>query len=143
MKTKPTIIRQGDVILVPVKALPEGCIHIEPEGGRAFVLAFGEKTGHQHALYEFTVDQDAEHAAAQARAEGAATEIMEAALERARTRRTAQMWAAPDGEWYLEVRQPTQLRHEEHTAPTIPPGIYHCPVQVEAGPDNMARIVAD
>lgn len=143
MKTKPFQIRQGDVFLIPVSTLPAGCTHIEPEGGRRFVLAFGERTGHCHALYEFTPDLDAERDAAQARAEGAATEIAEAALERARTRRTAQMWASPDGEWYLEVKQPSTMRHEEHSAPQIPPGLYHAPVQVEAGPDNMARIVAD
>jgi hypothetical protein len=130
-------IRQGDVYLIPVSKLPEGCIHIEPEGGRRFVLAHGEVTGHAHAIYEFTPDQQAEQDLAKA------AEVAGAALERARTRRTAQMWSAPNGEWYLEVRQESTMRHEEHSAPKIPVGIYHCPVQVEAGPDNMARIVAD
>ncbi len=133
----PSIIRQGDVLLIPVKALPAGCIHIEPEGGRRFVLAHGEVTGHAHAIYEFTPDETAEQDLAKA------TEVAEAALERARTRRTAQMWSAPDGEWYLEVRQESTMRHEEHSAPQIPAGIYHAPVQVEAGPDNMNRLVAD
>jgi hypothetical protein len=31
---QPTQIRQGDVYLIPVEALPAGCKHIEPEGGR-------------------------------------------------------------------------------------------------------------
>jgi hypothetical protein len=137
MKTKATIIRQGDVLLIPVKALPKGCTHIEPEGGRRFVLAHGEVTGHAHAIYEFTPDEQAEQELARA------AEIGSAALERARSRRTAQMWASPDGEWYLEVRETSTMRHEEHSAPQIPPGIYHCPVQVEAGPDNMNRLVAD
>ena len=137
MKTLPFQIRQGDVMLIPVAALPAGCKHIEPEGGRRFVLAHGEVTGHAHAIYEFTPDEQAEQQLAKA------AEIAGAALERARTRRTAQMWASPDGEWYLEIRQPSTMRHEEHSAPAIPPGIYHAPVQVEAGPDNMARIVAD
>lgn len=130
-------IRQGDVYLIPVKALPEGCTHIEPEGGRRFVLAHGEVTGHAHAIYEFTPDEKAEQDIANA------AEIAGAALERARTRRTAQMWSSPSGEWYLEVRQQSTMKHEEHAAPQIPAGIYHCPVQVEAGPDNMLRIVAD
>jgi hypothetical protein len=134
---KPYIIRQGDVLLIPVKALPAGCVHIEPEGGRRFVLAHGEVTGHAHAIYEFTPDEKIEQELARS------AEVATAALERARARRTAQMWSAPDGEWYLEVRESSTMKHEEHSAPTIPAGIYHCPVQVEAGPDNMARIVAD
>lgn len=134
-------IRQGDVLLVPVSKLPAGCKHIEPEGGRRFVLAHGEVTGHAHAIYEFTSDQAAEQAAQEAQAK--AGEIAEAAIARARERRTAQMWTSPDGEWYLEIRASSTMRHEEHSAPTIPAGIYFCPVQVEAGPDNMARIVAD
>ncbi len=129
--------RQGDVYLIPVSALPADCKPIEPENGIRFVLAFGEVTGHAHAIYEFTDDQKAEQELAKA------AEVASAALERARTRRTVQMWSAPDGEWYLEVRQTSTMRHEEHSAPTIPKGIYHCPVQVEAGPANMLRIVAD
>lgn len=137
MKIRGHQVRQGDVMLVPVARLPDGCVHIEPEQGRCFVLAHGEVTGHKHAIYEFTPDEQAEQELAKA------AEVAGAALERARTRRTAQMWASPDGEWYLEVREPSTMRHEEHSAPQIPPGIYHAPVQVEAGPDNMARIVAD
>lgn len=137
METKSVIIRQGDVLLLQVKNLPEGCTHIEPENGRRFILAFGEKTGHCHAIYEFTSDEKAEQALAMS------AEVGAAALERARTRRTAQMWSSPDGEWYLEIHQESTMRHEEHSAPQIPKGIYHCPVQVEAGPDNMNRLVAD
>jgi len=172
VKAKPFIVRQGDVALIPVAALPEGCTHIEPENGMRFVLAFGESSGHAHALYEFTDEPGLEREAVKfanatgfsalaspdapkvgmqvlqepdirALAFGRAEEMATAALERARTRRTAQMWVAPDGEWYLEVRQPSMLKHEEHSAATLPVGIYHCPVQVEAGPQNMTRIVAD
>lgn len=60
MKTAQIQIRQGDVLLRPVKALPAGCTPIEPEGGRRFVLAHGEVTGHAHAIYEFTPDEQAE-----------------------------------------------------------------------------------
>ncbi len=91
MTTKPIQTRQGDVYLIPVKALPKGCTPIHPLDGRCFVLAFGETTGHKYAV----------------------------------SLHTAQMWTSPDGEWYLEVRQPSLMKHEEHAAPTIPPGIYH------------------
>jgi hypothetical protein len=143
MKTKPIQIRQGDVYLIPVKALPAGCTPIQPEGGRRFVLAHGEVTGHAHAIYEFTSDVSAEAAAIDAIAAASASAAADLALKRAMALRTAQMWKSPDGEWYLEVRQKSTMRHEEHSAPTIPPGIYHAPIQVEANSDNMIRRVAD
>lgn len=42
------IVRQGDVLLVPVKAIPEGT-KSAMEKGRA-VLAYGEVTGHAHVI---------------------------------------------------------------------------------------------
>lgn len=130
-------IRQGDVYLRPVSNLPKGCKPIDPENGTRFVLAHGEATGHAHAIYEFTSDTQAERQAARA------GEMAEAALARIQALRTAQMWAALDGEWYLEIRLPSQMKHEEHDPPTIPVGVYHCPIQVEKGPDNVLRRVAD
>lgn len=141
--TQPIQIRQGDVYLIPVKALPAGCTPIQPEGGRRFVLAHGEVTGHAHAIYEYTSDEQAEKLAIEAIASASSAAAAGDAIKRAMELRTAQMWAAPDGEWYLEIRQPSTMRHEEHSAPTIPPGIYHAPIQVEAGADNMLRRVSD
>lgn len=130
-------IRQGDVFLIPVAALPKGCKPIDPEKGSRFVLAHGELTGHAHAIYEFGQDIKVEAAIIEK-----ATEITQAAIARARMQRTVQLWAL-DGEWYLEVRKPAQLKHEEHSAPTIPPGIYYTPIQVEANSANLLRRVAD
>lgn len=143
MKTQPIQIRQGDVMLIPVPKLPAGCKPIQPEGGRRFVLAHGEVTGHAHAIYEFTADEAAEKAAQDAIAGASASAAADAAVKRAMKLRTAQMWASPDGEWYLEVRQPSQIKHEEHSAPVVPVGIYHCPIQVEATADTMLRRVVD
>jgi hypothetical protein len=42
------MVRQGDVLLVPVAELPDGQT-IEPDGGR-LVLARGEATGHHHSV---------------------------------------------------------------------------------------------
>jgi hypothetical protein len=140
---QPIQIRQGDVFLIPVAKLPAGCKAIQPEGGRRFVLAHGEVTGHAHAIYEFTADENAEKAASVAIAGASALAAADEAVKRAMSLRTAQLWSSPDGEWYLEVRQPSAMRHEEHSAPTIPPGIYHAPIQVEATADNMTRRVAD
>lgn len=50
MKTQ-TVYRQGDVILIPVNpsTLPANKTEIKPDNGRV-ILAYGEVTGHAHAL---------------------------------------------------------------------------------------------
>ena len=45
---KPTIYRQGDVLLKAVPAIPEGAKDVTPQG--RIVLAYGETTGHAHAI---------------------------------------------------------------------------------------------
>jgi hypothetical protein len=115
----PQQIRQGDVQLQPVPALPAGCTEVPPSGNR-IVLALGEVTGHAHAIYD--------HAAIGG--------IVGRAQDKAR------LWSAANGERYLEVTQPVTLRHEEHTAHTLPPGIYWLPRQVEYT-GRAVRRVAD
>lgn len=142
-QTQPFQIRQGDVFLRPVKSLPAGCKPIQPENGVRFVLAHGEVTGHAHAIYadQFTSDAQAEAEAKEM--EGRADEIAQATIARAMAARTVQMYVAPNGEWYLEVKTPSKMKHEEHSAPTIQPGIYHAPIQVESNSSNMLRRVQD
>ena len=43
------MFRQGDVLLIPVAAIPPRAKAVEAEGGR-IVLAYGEATGHAHAI---------------------------------------------------------------------------------------------
>ena len=117
MKAKP--IRQGDVLLTPVSALPKGCAEVPLDKGR-IVLAYGEVTGHAHAI--------ADHA------QERATEIAEAAIARAK------LWQLPNGERYLEVLEPVTLKHEEHTQHTIAPGIYQVPRQMEYSPAALRRV---
>lgn len=44
-------IRQGDVALVLINNIPDGARDITPMEGRV-VLAYGEVTGHAHAIYD-------------------------------------------------------------------------------------------
>ncbi len=44
-------IRQGDVCLHVVTKIPDGAVEIKTEAKRV-VLAYGEVTGHAHAIYE-------------------------------------------------------------------------------------------
>lgn len=41
--------RQGDVLLIPVDVVPDGAVQEAPDGERV-VLAYGEVTGHAHAI---------------------------------------------------------------------------------------------
>jgi len=45
----PVMVRQGDVLLVPVDAIPDGATPVARDRGRV-VLAYGEVTGHAHAI---------------------------------------------------------------------------------------------
>lgn len=45
-------IRQGDVLLEKVTEIPSGATEIKTEQKR-IVLAYGEVTGHAHAIYEY------------------------------------------------------------------------------------------
>lgn len=128
--TKPLTIRQGDVLLTLVAKLPDGCTEVPLDKGR-IVLAYGEVTGHAHAI--------ADHGQAVPRTQpsigpAAAAEIAEAAIARAR------LWRAPTGERYLEVRELVHITHEEHEAHSIPAGVYRLPVQVEYTPAELRRV---
>ena len=106
-KTPPHIIRQGDVLLTLVDALPAGAVDATPPDGRV-VLAHGEVTGHAHAIYE--------------RGTQAAP--------------TVRLWSA-GVERFLQVLAPVALKHEEHTHALLPPGIYQLPAQVEYMPAEL------
>lgn len=121
---KQAIIRQGDVLLTPAKALPAGCVEVPLDKGR-IVLAYGEVTGHAHAIADHGLRQISP---------GAAAEIAEAAICRAR------LWRAPNGERFLEVREPVHLTHEEHSTHVIPSGLYQVPQQVEYAPAELRRV---
>lgn len=125
---KSVILRQGDVLLTPVAKLPAGIKEVPLDNGR-IVLAYGEVTGHAHAI--------ADHSAhVQQATPGSAEEITEAVIARVKAR----LWQTPTGERFLEVKEPVNLTHEEHTAHTIQPGIYQVPVQVEYSPAELRRV---
>jgi hypothetical protein len=120
------VIRQGDVALRPVSKLPEGCQEIAPDGNR-IVLAYGEVTGHAHAIYDYN-----------SVGEASASEIAGAAISRAMSK--ARLVVAPDGNRYLEVFETVNLKHEEHTFHSLAPGVYRLPTQVEYTPTELRRV---
>lgn len=106
--------RQGDVLLVRVDSLPRGAKDETPDD--RIVLAYGEVTGHAHAIYEPQT---------KTKPEGKA-KIWDAGAER-----------------YLQVLEKTQLKHEEHSAIDLLPGNYRVVRQREYDPAIHARWVAD
>ena len=45
------LMRQGDVLIIPIKAIPKSAKLAKPDNGRV-ILAYGEATGHAHAILE-------------------------------------------------------------------------------------------
>jgi hypothetical protein len=123
---RPIQIRQGDVLLLQVAALPSQCTTLPADGTR-LVLAHGEVTGHAHAIYD--------HCADDVVTAKIASDLATAAIARAQAK--ARLWQGPNGDRYLEVTAAVTLQHEEHTQHQIPPGIYHLPRQVEYAPERI------
>lgn len=88
------MIRQGDIMVVPVTELPARARPVEPESGRV-VLAHGEVTGHHHSI----------------------ALSPRVAMFRA-TEGDGGLYLTVTG------AEPVALEHQEHTALPIPPGQY-------------------
>jgi hypothetical protein len=48
-KMKNLVVRQGDVLIMSAKAVPSGLVQVPRDKDR-IVLAYGEVTGHSHAI---------------------------------------------------------------------------------------------
>lgn len=103
--------RQGDVLVTAIKAIPAGASPVENKD--RIVLAYGEVTGHAHAL---TVEEAQEFTFADA---GGIVRRFLQVFDRGAT-----------------------LRHEEHAPISMPPGIYEIIQQREYSPEEI-RNVAD
>lgn len=106
------LVRQGDVALIRIEKLPAGCVEVLPEGDRV-VLAYGEVTGHCHAVYGVTKEAP-----------------------------KVRLWSA-GAERFLQVLTRCELVHEEHSAAVLEPGTYLLPGQYEHTEENEVRKVAD
>lgn len=120
------IIRQGDVALASVRAIPKDAVEQAPTraqissasgialsrslDGFKLILAFGEATGHHHR-FEF--------------------------LDKSQN---IKLYVAAGGTRYLEVSVPSDLLHEEHSTARVPAGKWLLPVQVEYTPAELRRV---
>lgn len=130
MKSKIISFRQGDVLTVleSIDKIPAGAVEVKTEQGRV-VLAYGEVTGHAHAIYEQT-------SATKMWAIGKVKylEVMAHAMVMPSD---VQLFIGEGGEpreFGADPRPGVALKHEEHTIHIIPPGLYKLPVQVEYTP---------
>ena len=104
-------IRQGDVFLELIDETPVGT-EIERDAGR-IVLAYGEATGHAHAI------------------ESDAATLFQGLTEGEKEAR------------FLRVFKPVFLRHEEHARIELKPGLYRVRRQIEWTDADEPRVVAD
>jgi hypothetical protein len=110
----PVMFRQGDVLLVQVDGLPEGTIAERADRDRV-VLAYGEVTGHAHAI-----------AAREARSFKSPAPVP-----------VHTDWNA---ERFLQVATKAFLRHEEHATIELPAGTYAVIQQREYSPEEIRRV---
>jgi hypothetical protein len=109
--------RQGDILVVPILSLPPAVKPLPRDPALGAVLAFGEATGHAHAIREheavlYVADNNEPH--------------------------------SPQSR-FLSVggAEPVPLRHEEHAWILLPPGHYRVVRQRTFVPHTTPRLVAD
>lgn len=127
-----TVYRQGDVLIVERKSLPKDVVEVEPEGGR-IVLAYGERTGHAHAIRDLGV-----------------VKAYRSPGLRAETAEMATIAGLPQLDFLLVGGQgEALLRHEyesgqeaEHAPIALKPGVYEVSCQVEFRPE-ATTVVGD
>lgn len=108
MKTKPNMIAQGDVMLIPLIRV-KGELVPRPNGPRGCVLAEGEATGHHHRIED--------PGARLFEPKGTCHFYIEGNEE-------LQLDSAGLGVTLLDLEQPGTLVHEEHGPHALAPGKY-------------------
>lgn len=115
--------RQGDVLLVEVRSIPDAK-DITPRD--RIVLAYGEVTGHAHAIYPEVAELSV---------------IDKLKGVKPETKIKAKLWDS-GAERFLQVMEKTALKHEEHASIELPVGNYQVIRQREYDPERD-RWVAD
>ncbi len=152
--------RQGDVPLYPVAEIPAGLAKIEPENGRT-ILAYGERTGHAHAILDKDVELYGDRSESYLIVKDSAlTEILPKAVKKAHDKKSlivdcggvsVRMTLDKIKDVERAIKSSSALtypgallRHEEHDAIIIPPGIFTNHGQHEYTSADMAPLrVAD
>jgi hypothetical protein len=113
--TGPVLVRQGDVLLVPVEGVPEGAVRVP---GSRVVLAEGEATGHAHVVT------------------GRGARLLEVPGHRVRWGR----WVPAARFLVVSGERRVTLRHEEHLPVDLVPGVYEVRRQREYRPQRSVWV---
>lgn len=119
-----TQFRQGDVLLVKVDEQVDkakACL-VARDSGRV-VLAYGEVTGHAHAIFSPDV------------------ELFEETLPESRLQQDARELQNVLGNRWLVVTKPAELVHEEHGTIALDPGTYKVIRQKEYDPIRDRQVL--
>jgi hypothetical protein len=110
-RSAPFHVRQGDVLVTRIDRIPAGAARKPRDHGRV-ILAYGEVTGHAHAIDD-TLESPA-----------------------------AALYEDPsgDGSFYLRVTDATGLVHEEHARIDLAPGDYRVTRQREYTPEAIIQV---
>ncbi len=118
MKNQFTLIRQGDVLFLPISSLPNGDRKKRPTG----TVAYGEVTGHHHSL----ATEDLERAEVLEIGDGLFVHVSESGI-RIDGREVFQRGAA--------------FEHQEHLPVTLPAGDYKVIIQREYQVEAIRNVV--
>lgn len=129
-KSPTAICRQGDVLIIPVSALPAS-VTARKRTRRGIVLAEGEVTGHAHTI----ADKDVVHFDAPNAAAAAAQLLASVGLKVELGQEHAPT--------FLEVPTGATIRHEEHAPIDLAPGAYVVVRQREWSDSDEPIQVAD
>lgn len=113
-------LRQGDILLVPVKKVPDGLNEVPRKNGK-IILAEGEATGHLHAI-------EAPEATFLAKDLGSPEN---------------RYLVVAEAEAITAEAAGVELTHPEHDTVTLAPGAYEVRRQREYGEAGGIRVVAD
>lgn len=123
MSTK--VFRQGDVLLVKVDELPKKATKVERKPGERLVLAYGERTGHAHAIRNDLVTAFR----------------VETANDRALAGLPAYDFIEVGGSNTVALNHEYEDgRRAEHTPVMLAPGVYQVSAQVEYSPKEIVRV---
>lgn len=127
-KSAPFHVRQGDVLLVRVDSFPVMILKpIARDHGRV-VLAYGEVTGHAHAIVEKKVIQYE-----------APDPVRAAELLLLSVGLTVEV-SEENAPTFLDVAENAELVHEEHSTITLPAGKYVKLRQREYSPGALIQV---
>jgi hypothetical protein len=135
------MFRQGDVLIVRVpdgKEVDTRALRPIPREHDRVVLAWGEATGHTHAIGGQACSLYESHGPSFLDEAG----VMAGLGLIARGGAVGGGPALPTPDRVLDVKEEVQLQHEEHDAITLPPGQYVIRQQSEYSPDEY-RTVSD